>query len=156
MPNQYTNGPTIQERLSAHSYRDGDCLISTYAPDSGGYSQVRYGGKNRKVHSVSYEVFVGPIPAGLTVQHSCNRRNCWEPSHLSVGTPKQNSEYMVASGRSPAGERCGHAKLTNEKVREIRLRRERGATLAQLGTEYGVHLSVIGRIVRRKTWKHVA
>ena len=56
--------------------------------------------------------------------------------------------------RLPRGERNGLAKLTEEKVREIR--QQAGIkTLAVLANEYGVTDVAISCVIRRKTWKHV-
>lgn len=57
--------------------------------------------------------------------------------------------------RGARGERAGGAKLTAEKVKEIRRRYAEGATLKGLAAEYGVRFTNVHMIVQRKTWKHV-
>jgi hypothetical protein len=47
------------------------------------------------------------------------------------------------------------AKLTDEKVREIRRRVAAGEKHAALGLEMGVHPSRIGKVANRKAWGHV-
>jgi hypothetical protein len=47
------------------------------------------------------------------------------------------------------------AKLTPEKVLEIRHRHEAGETQTCLGEEFGVDVSTIGNVVRGETWSHV-
>lgn len=47
------------------------------------------------------------------------------------------------------------AKLTTEKVIQIRLERSRGRTNKSIGLEFGVTESTISRIVRREIWNHV-
>lgn len=56
--------------------------------------------KTRTVHRVSYEEFVGPIPKGRVVAHTCDTTYCCNPDHLWLGTRKQNSEDMVRKGRA--------------------------------------------------------
>jgi hypothetical protein len=38
----------------------------------------------RPVHAVSYEEFVGPIPAGHEVHHTCPVKLCFNPAHLKA------------------------------------------------------------------------
>ncbi len=54
------------------------------------------------------------------------------------------------------GENSGGAKLTNEKVLEIRrLKQELSLSNAELGRRFGVTDRNIGDIVRRQIWKHI-
>lgn len=67
-----------------------------------------------------------------------------------------------ATGRIPGqgewarGERQGSAKLTDQKVTEIRRLAEDGVTVKRLADMYGVSGTNIRLIVKRATWKHVA
>jgi hypothetical protein len=38
----------------------------------------------------AYELLVGPIPAGLTIDHLCRNRRCVNPAHLEVVTRGEN------------------------------------------------------------------
>jgi hypothetical protein len=44
------------------------------------------------VHRVSFEEFIGPIPADMQIDHRCHNRACCNPKHLRVVTNKQNVE----------------------------------------------------------------
>ena len=46
--------------------------------------------RNAVVHRIAYEVFVGPIPEGLTIDHLCRVRNCVNPAHLEPVTNGEN------------------------------------------------------------------
>jgi hypothetical protein len=50
----------------------------------------------------------------------------------------------------------GCAKLTDDIVRAIREARTHGATLEKLGDQHGITKTQISRIVRRKSWAHIA
>lgn len=65
---------------------------------SRGYGQFYMGKKIHAAHRVSYELSVGPIPNGLTLDHLCRNRRCVNPSHLEPVTLKEN----VRRGRGPA------------------------------------------------------
>lgn len=47
--------------------------------------------KNFLVHRLSYELFVGPIPAGMTIDHLCRVRDCVNPAHMEVVTQRENT-----------------------------------------------------------------
>lgn len=54
------------------------------------------------------------------------------------------------------GSKHPNSKLTDDKVREIRrLHAAGGYTFAALARRYGVSLSLVSKIVKRKTWRHV-
>ncbi len=51
-------------------------------------------------HRVAYEAFIGPIPPGMLVQHSCDNKQCVNPEHLSLGTDATNAEDKRRKGRA--------------------------------------------------------
>lgn len=61
------------------------------ASTSWGYGEFSLGGKLRKAHRVAYEDQVGPIPAGLTIDHLCRNESCVNPRHLEPVTMRENT-----------------------------------------------------------------
>lgn len=136
-----------------------ECWLWTSTRDNKGYGVFGEGGKTLKAHRRAYELANGPIPNGLCVCHSCDNPPCVNPAHLWAGTLADNNHDMYAKGRRPPviGERHGHARLTEEKVREIRRSYQgRRGEQRELGRRFGVCQQTIQSIVARETWKHVA
>lgn len=50
------------------------------------------------VHQASYEHFIGPIPEGKEVGHTCHVRDCWNPDHLEAQTREQNMQDLSPKG----------------------------------------------------------
>lgn len=69
------------------------CWLWTGSLGSGGYGQIGAGGHDGRplgAHRVSYEMNVGPIPAGFTLDHKCRVRCCVNPNHLEPVTRGEN------------------------------------------------------------------
>ena len=144
------NRKSVQSRIEANIVIDQDtgCFNWTKSLDGGGYGLMGINGKTERVHRVFYELHKGKIPEGLCVLHSCDNRKCCNPEHLSVGTHQDNTDDMMAKGRRG---KCS-AKLTIEKVREIREKFIETKTFKELAIEYGVCKSTICKIIGNRTW----
>ena len=126
-----------------------------------GYGRIKINRKNILAHRYSYERFIGLIPNGMLVCHSCDEPACVNPNHLFLGTDMTNTIDKVKKGRQSKGERHGMkfrgskhymSHLTEEAVIAIRsdTRNQR-----DIASDYGVRQSTISFIKLRKTWKHI-
>ena len=88
--------PDIEERFWARVQMGApdECWNWTGATDRGyGYVTVKGFRAPLKAHRMAYEFSVGPIPAGMQIDHVCFNRSCVNPAHLRVVTNKQNNEH---------------------------------------------------------------
>jgi hypothetical protein len=107
---------TPAERFWAKVDRSGGptaCWPFTAYINPKGYGRFAHG-KATLAHRVAYLLLVGPIPAGLDLDHTCHNpdactpgpscphRRCCNPAHLSPTTNRAN----VRRGGSPAGRRA--------------------------------------------------
>lgn len=133
------------------------CWLWTKSHNHRGYGAVSSARRGENLaHRLSFRAFVGTIPPGLVVRHSCDTPACVNPAHLLVGTLKDNSNDAVTRGRHLRGSQKPEARLTEAIVRECAQRYATGATsFAKLAREYGVDAATVRFAVRGKTWKHV-
>lgn len=87
--------PTDAELILSRMLVVGDCWEWIGARHNAGYGQ--YGRPPKLAHRWSYETFVGPIAATLTIDHLCRNRLCVNPAHLEPVPLATN----VLRGESP-------------------------------------------------------
>lgn len=66
------------------------CWIWTGSKGEDGYGSVRYRRRVWRAHRAAYTILVGPIPAGLELDHLCRVRACVNPAHLEPVTGEEN------------------------------------------------------------------
>lgn len=118
-----------------------DCVEWHKSCQPSGYGQTFRDGRVVYAHRVAYEDAHGPIPDGLTVHHTCGRRNCVNVEHLVL------LERAEHSGRLG-----GHGKLTRGDAERLRQRRREGLLHRELAEEFGVSRSLVSMILAGKRW----
>ena len=121
--------------------------------DAKGYGSTHLDYKVQRAHRVAYELYVGKIPNGLMVCHSCDNPICVNPDHLFVGTNLDNMQDKARKNRSAIGVRHGLSKLTERDVLFIRENIKIPSPV--FASRFGVAKETINSIKRNKTWKHV-
>lgn len=116
-----------------------------------GYGKFWYRGKTIPAHRFACLLMYGEVD-GYFACHTCNHAWCVNPYHLYLGNRDSNGRDLKASGRV-RGEKNGQAKLTWEKVREIRRRFAAGESAPALAPEFGIAYRYLYNIVYNRTWK---
>lgn len=130
-----------------------ECLIWPFSFNGCGYGNLQAFGRTNKAHRVAFRVVHGrfPTPCGL---HQCDDKRCFNPSHISEGTVTENNKDRDTKGRQARGEKIHLAILTAENVAFIRgnYKWGNGKLMAK---QFGVHPTVIYKVMSGRVWKHV-
>lgn len=116
-----TRTPLIQRLARIVVDPISGCWLWTGALDQG-YAVLSIDGKKQYAHRVSYEMFVGPVPDGLELDHTCHsplicaggeciHRRCINPDHLEAVTTAVNTsrgcldrrQHQLSKTHCPAG-----------------------------------------------------
>lgn len=137
---------------------DMDCWEWTACKNKKGYGALVRDGKGRIASRESWMLANGPIPKGLCVLHRCDNPPCVNPSHLFLGTAKDNALDALQKGRLvvPKGEQHWKCRLSIKQV--IKIRNEFAGTatsFSALARRLRLNPSIVARVVRGESWKHV-
>lgn len=114
-PPQKRPGPRprrFADRFWPKVQKTDSCWLWTGGKDRYGYGKIlgphrgEAKGAHKRAHRAAYEMLIGPIPDGLTLDHLCRVRHCVNPSHLEPVTRREN----VLRGQSPFAR---HARVTH-------------------------------------------
>lgn len=73
-----------------------ECWPWTGALSRDGYGRMRTRTSHVGAHRFAYELLVGPIPEGLTIDHLCATRACVNTSHMECVTRGENTRRAMA------------------------------------------------------------
>lgn len=100
----YEVTPGDIDRFWSKLDRSGECWEWTASLNAKGYGQFfckRNGrSKSFRAHRLAYELSVGEIPSGMSIDHKCHNKSCANPQHLRVTTNKENHENLSGPNRN--------------------------------------------------------
>lgn len=101
------------ERL--YEVDESGCWLWRSKINQAGYGMIWGGielGRELRAHRVAYELHVGPIPDGLTIDHLCRVRHCVNPDHLQAVT--RGTNVLRGASGPAANARKTHCKRGHE------------------------------------------
>ena len=109
----------IRERLLEKTRVGGvdDCWEWTAYKTPDGYGMIGRDGKVVGAHRAIYELLVGPISDGLTIDHLCLNTSCMNPSHMEPVTREENTRRARARQTHCKN---GHALVAGRRQRVCR------------------------------------
>ncbi len=126
-----------------------------------GYGSFAYAGTTKAAHRVSWEMHNGPIQVNseirILVCHKCDNPPCVRPDHLFLGTDADNNKDNMLKGRCRprVGSSQWKTRHTEAEVIEMRRLFSEGVSKRSIADRFGLTMSHLGFILRRKTWKHI-
>mgnify|MGYP001609704080 CR=1 FL=1 len=96
--------------------------------------------------------------ANMTVSALAKRHGVSKPAviELLTGRTHRAAPGPVGPIRKTVGRAVYGAKLTEQKVAELRARFLRGETIHELAPVFGIAFQTVSKIIRNETWRHVA
>lgn len=83
---------SVQERFESKYIPEPNtgCWLWIGSSARGGYGAFLKNSHQCYAHRVSYELYRGPIPLGLSLDHLCREPSCVNPNHLEAVTHREN------------------------------------------------------------------
>ena len=144
---------TLDERLRHHGWTvtPSGCWEWKASRNPNNYGQLATG-SNRPMlaNRAAYTAWIGELPEGAIVCHTCDNPPCINPAHLFAGTNQDNALDMARKRRSANGERSGVHKLTDSEVDLVREMYASGKhKQREVAEAFGVSQSLVSMIVSR-------
>lgn len=133
------------------------CWIWKGTKNRKGYGMFTVNKKSYRASRLSYMLSMGEFNIKLLVCHKCDNTSCVNPSHLFLGTAKDNWQDMVSKGREnrARGERINTSKLKKEDIGKIRQLLSENKTHREIAIIFKVSAVSITKIANKKSWKHL-
>jgi hypothetical protein len=139
--------------LARVAERPGGCWIWSGNLDRKGYPVCKVNGRQRRAARLAYEAWICPIPRQYDAHHTCGRRNCINPGHISPLAHAAHIRLHANSG-AWAGAKNSQAKLSEADAQFIRTAGTM-VSARNLADQFGVSERTIYNIRSGGGWPHV-
>jgi hypothetical protein len=154
----------VWERILKQGVKnDNGCLIWQGNKNKAGYGITCAYYKRYLVHRLSYLIHsdLSELPkqskdetVPTVIRHLCNVRLCFEPSHLELGTRKDNANDRLGSKTDQRGEGSTTNVISGDLAKAIKLSKGEG-TPSERAKRFNVKEHYIWNIDTNKTWTHI-
>lgn len=111
------------------------------------------GQRKEYLHRLIAEAFYGPCPDGMVCCHANGVKSDNSAGNLRWDTPRANNLDRNAHGTAPTGERNPMARLSAQKVLQMRrIRASTGASYSAIAREFSVSTMTAYRAITGKAW----
>jgi hypothetical protein len=118
---------------------ENGCWLWQRTIDRGGYGALN----GSTAHRFVYEMYRGPIPEGLHIDHLCRVRHCVNPDHMEPVTKAENCRRGV------------NAKITADIAKEMKRRLRCDESAVAIARAFGVAPSVVYNLKYGRTWRDI-
>lgn len=142
------SGPVVRIGL-------GRCWTWEASRFRSGYGQFSLYGEVT-AHRVAWLLTKGPIPLDLWVLHRCDNRECVRPSHLFLGTAKDNSQDALKKGHLRSGLQHQNILITPSLIEVVERYRRLNprASKSAISMHFKIERTSIFRILTKTSWFH--
>lgn len=107
-------------------------------------------------HRKAYQAFVGPIPIGKIIRHTCDIKRCINFDHLVPGTYHENSMDCVERGRHARSRHGAPTTYSDDTIIEARMMYDEGYSLQQVADAFGMSKGYVSKLMNGQFRRNVA
>jgi len=153
-----------RSRFWSNVTKSDNCWSWNGCTNKFGYGVIGKDYRNIPAHRYSWELHNGPVPQGLIVCHKCDNPPCTNPSHLFLGTHRDNAIDRESKGRGARQDGIHNpaSKITPEIVLFIfQSRADSNKSFPDIARDiektFGVCVSrsLVELVLKRKRWSCV-
>lgn len=110
--------------------------------------------KNKYIHTLVAETFIGEV-LGKVVCHLNDVKTDNRMENLFIGTHQNNKDHAIFNNKTVVGSKHKNSKIKEKDVIDIFIKYSYGIKKASIARIYGLSKTQVGRILEKKSWRHV-